>query len=372
MPRGVPWEPAEEQRLAELVEMGLSAKQIADVTGWSQSQVESKVRRLNMRTKGGVAPAVLTRIVSETPEATVYAPEETDDEPIGDILARAIRQTARDVGKARAQRFGFAKLVTTKPVGIAFLSDQHLTMKGATDVGKAFEDASAIQQEPGLFCVLGGDGVDNHIKHRSAIVAKSSSPAEEWRLYEHYLGVLGHKVLAVISGNHDDWTRDEAGVDMVKRLAARHRLYYCPDEVVLTIRLQASPGDEGGQDYTAKVRHQYKFNSQLNVGHTVKRMYDMGGDPFDIGVVCHNHEPHMETFERHGLTRYAFRPGSYQIQTGYGRRFGYNPTTPTCPMAVLFPDERRIVPFRDLREGIEHLRAVRADWPEPTAALRVA
>lgn len=303
--------------------------------------------------------ATLTRVVSETADSVVYAPEEADDEPFDELLERAIRQTRRDARKAQARRFCMAKIVTTKPIAIAFASDQHLTMHGPCDVERAFADARTMQQTPGLYTVLGGDGVDNHIKHRAALVGKASRPADEYRLYDGYLGTLGHKVLAMVSGNHDDWTRDAAGVDMVGVLASRHRIHYTPDVIVMTIRLARSVDDEGGQEYTIKLRHQYRFGSSLNLLHTVKRMYDMDGDAFDVGVVCHNHEAEVGTFNRHGVVRYGIRPGSYQVESAFSRRIGFAQSYPTCPGVVLWPDQRRIEQFEDLRGLTEKLGDVR-------------
>ena len=327
---------------------------ISAVTQWRTANAVPGGRLV----RDGKVPT-LTRVVSETPERTVWAPEETDEEPIDELLARSIRATSRAVQRAQALRHAEARIVTRRPIGIAFASDQHFSTSEAVDVARAMEDAELIQQTPGLFAVLGGDGADNHLKHRSALVNKRSAPSDEWRLYDHYLRVLGHKVLAMISGNHDDWTKDFAGIDMAGMLAKRHKLHYAADEVCLSVQLTPTPQAEPSQVYTAKIRHQYRFNSTLNVGHTVKRMYDMGGDTFDVGVVCHHHEAHCETFERHGATRWALRPGSYQIQTSYGRRYGFNAAHPTCPVAILWPDERRIICLPDLRESVDYLASVR-------------
>jgi hypothetical protein len=367
MSKKTPWSAEDEDALREKVAEGLTAPQIARAQGRTLPSVQNKMRSMGLYSQSVRGVPTLTRVVSETPERVVIAPEESDEEPIADLLARAIRQTGRAVQRAQMQRHAVARLVTSRPIGIAFASDQHLSTSAATDVEKAFADAEVVQQEPGLFCILGGDGADNHIKHRAALVGKSSAPPDEWRLYEHYIATMGQKVLAVISGNHDDWTRDFAGVDMVAHLAARQRVHYSPDEIVLDVELLPSARAEPSARYTAKVRHQYRFNSALNVGHTVKRMYDMGGDPFDVGVVCHNHEAHVESFERHGRTRWAVRPGSYQIQTSHGRRYGYSASDPTCPVAIFWPDEHRVVCFRDLREGITHLRAARAEYERAAA-----
>lgn len=351
---------ADEGTLRELYAQGLTDKRMGEGAGCSDDAVYRWRKRNGLRANGGnCGRATFTRVVSETPERTIYAPEESDEEPFEELLERAISQTERDMKKALARRFCVAEIVTTKPIGIAFKSDQHLTMHGPCDVRKAFADAEIVQQTPGLFALLGGDGVDNHIKHRAAMVGKGSRPNDEYRLYDGYLKVLGLKTLAMISGNHDDWTKDNSGVDMVGILASRNRIHFAPDVVVMTIRLVPEPGAEPSAEYTVKLRHQYRFGSSLNLANTVKRMYDMDGDPFDVGVVCHNHEAEVGTFNRHGQARYYIRPGSYQIESSFSRRIGFDQSYSTCPGVVLWPDERRIELYEDLRGLKEKLADAR-------------
>lgn len=361
--RGNPWTVDEEQTVREMVADGRTDTVIARaLPGRTVAAVRQKRSDLGIPSGSQVAngKATLTRVVSENEERVILAPEETDEEPFADLLERAKRATNRDLRKAQARRFAVARIVTHgRPIAITFASDQHLTMHGPVNVERAFSDAEAIQQTPALYAILGGDGVDNHIKHRAAMVSKGSRPTDEYRLYDGYLRTLGNKVLGMISGNHDDWTKDQAGVDMVGLLASRHRIHYAPDVMVMQVELLDTPTSEPSQVYTLKVRHQYRFNSSLNVGHVVKRMYDMDGDQFDIGVVCHNHEAHIESFNRHGAARWALRPGSYQLESSWSRRVGFPDALPTCPGVVLWPDEHRMDAARDLRELVERLEAAR-------------
>jgi hypothetical protein len=352
------WTTEDDASLVRLAGEGKNRNEIAAILGRSSDAVRFRAVKLGVdltRVK-----RTTTRVVSETPERVVYAPEETDEEPFEELLARARKATDRDLAKAVARRSARTRIVTHgKPIAITFKSDQHLTMHGPVNVTRAFEDAQTVQQTPALYAILGGDGIDNHIKHRSAMVGKGSRPSDEWRLYDGYLRTLGLKTLGVISGNHDSWTRDASGVDMVAILADRQRLHYAPDVLLMDVELVDTPDGPVTQSYTIKIRHQYRFNSSLNVGHAVKRMYDMDGDQFDIGVLCHNHEAHIETFSRHGSTRLALRPGSYQYESSWSRQIGYGGSYPTCPGVVLWPDERRMDAAQDLRELVERLRAAR-------------
>lgn len=258
----------------------------------------------------------------------------------------------------KARHHATLEFQTEKPIGLVMISDQHISQEGPTDLKRMREDAELVRDTPGLWAFLGGDGVNNHIKHRSAMIGSASKPGNEWGMYDHYLGIFGHKVAAMVSGNHDDWTKDFTDVDMVGRLASKHRIFYAPDHVLIRVRLTSS---DGTNEYRIKVRHQYRYNSSFNMGHAVKRLWEMGESEFDIGVVGHHHEGHLESFMKHGLLRYAIRPGSYQVTSTYSRRFGYNTTQPQCPTVIVFPGERRMIGFNDVRDAASYLTWLRSN-----------
>ena len=274
----------------------------------------------------------------------------------------AEQRTSQDVARHAAERLVDVAIEDDRPIGLAFMSDQHFRQTGPIQTRRAREDAELVREEAGLYAALAGDGVDNHIKHLAAMAGGGDKPAHSWRLYEHYLGLFEYapeqtKVVAMISGNHDDWTRDLTGVDRVALLARQRRLAYAPDEALL--RLQV-----GAQDYRVLMRHQYRYHSSFNLGHAVKRLWEMGQDDFDVGVLGHHHEPACEPFVKHGLRRYALRPGSYQFTSSHGRRYGFNHSQPTCPTVVLWPNRRQLVGFWDVWEAASYLRMLRAGWPD--------
>jgi hypothetical protein len=243
------------------------------------------------------------------------------------------------------------------PVALSFISDQHISEGGTVNLERMEADASLIAGTPGLWGVLGGDGVDNHIKHQAAMIASGSKPGNEWRLYDHYIGFFQDKLCAMISGNHDDWTKDMTDTDNVGAIARRNRIFYAPDYVVLQVHV-------GLQSYAVKIRHQYRFSSSLNETHSVKRMWSEDSDDFDVGVVCHKHRSALEPFEKHGLERWACRPGSYQYSSGFSRRFGYTVSLPTCPTVVLLPTTRQMIGFKDVRPAASYLTWLRDGWPD--------
>lgn len=237
------------------------------------------------------------------------------------------------------------------PVAISMISDQHIEENGLTDLKAMREDAELIQKTPHLYALLGGDGVNNHIKHRSAMLSARSRPDNEWLMYDHYLRMLNSKLIGITSGNHDLWTLEFGGLDMVRRLAESNRVFYAPHQMYIDVRV-------GNQTYKIAMRHQYRYNSSINQLHAVHRWYDMGEIPFDIGVICHHHESCIGQFKRHGRQVWGARPGSYQLTSNYAEVYGYNRSTPTCPTFILSGDEHRITGFEDVKVAARMLTSL--------------
>ena len=279
-------------------------------------------------------------------KGTVSIEEEWADEFDGPSeWARAERKGVSNIRKAQ-KRGKFNVSFDSGPIAISVISDQHIAPNTACDFVRMKEDAELIRNTPGFYAVFGGDGVDNHIKHRSAMIGSRTNPDEQWRLFDYYLQLFGDKILAVISGNHDAWTAQIGGVDYLSKLAEKNKICYAPAEARLNINV-------AGQEYKMVVRHQTgRFNSSLNQTHAVKRFYEYGEEIFDIGVIGHHHEAAVEMFIRHGLKRYAARPGSYQISSPYSHQYGFANAIPTCPTFILFPKERRMIGFADVRDAV--------------------
>ncbi len=275
-----------------------------------------------------------------------------DPVPVKELWSRAEVENSRRIERSEERVKFFWKTDDDKPIAISFISDQHVCTSNNIDLQRMRADAELIAKTDGMYACLAGDGVDNHIKHVTAMLAARSQPGEQWRLFEHYLGIFAHKIAVMLSGNHDYWTNQMAGVDMLDRLAKDNKICYAPHEARLYV-------DHGGHEYKVAVRHQYRFGSQFNQCHTVKRLYEMGEETFDVGVVGHHHEASMECFQRHGMSRWAFRPGSYQISSGYSEQWGFNRSIPTCPTVILYPGSRQILGFEDVQYAATVLNCLR-------------
>jgi len=239
-----------------------------------------------------------------------------------------------------------------RPIAVTFVSDQHISLGNTVDLQRMREDAELIAASDGCYAVLGGDATDNHLKHRAAVLAARSQPSDQYELLEWYLSIFAHRVLVAISGNHDLWTNQVAGVDVLSGLLQKQLVCYAPDEALLQVNL-------GSQQYKIALRHQYRMNSAFNETHCVKQYYRHGTENWDIGCIGHHHVGACEYFYGHGEEKVALRPGSYQITSAYSRQFGFNRTVPTCPTVVIYPDRKEMVAFHRLEPALRFLKAER-------------
>ena len=279
----------------------------------------------------------------ESPAITGGYTERTAEE----IWKEAESGCAEKIRQART-REKFKVRFAEPRIAVAFMSDQHIAPGTPCDLTRMREDAELIRRTPGLYCILGGDGTDNHIKHRSAMLSARSTPTEQWQLYEYYLNILGPKLICAVSGNHDSWSAQIAGLDMLGWLGRSNKIVTSSHGAFLEICL-------GSQEYRVHIRHQYRYNSGFNQTHAIKQMLRMGEHDFDIGVIGHHHEAAMEAFMWRGQRRWACRPGAYQISSDHSAQYGYETAVPTCPTFLLSGQERDIVGFFDVRTATKFI-----------------
>lgn len=240
-----------------------------------------------------------------------------------------------------------------QPVGITFLADQHIGSQG-TDHKRAREDAELVARTDGLFAILGGDTYDNHIKHLAAIINSKSPPTDQIKMFLYYIGLFKHKILAIISGNHEWWTKQFAGIDVLKMFMEQERISYSAHEFKLTLTLST-------QQYRILVKHKTRFNSAFNVTHTIKQHWRLGDWDFDIGFRGDEHQASIEPFQAHGRQHWAARGGTYQLISEHADLRGHTrPPLPLCPTFILYPREHRIDGYEDLHKALVPLKAARA------------
>lgn len=317
---------------------------VAEVKAIEDSAAMSKIRRLEQQLADLATAQSPKRVHVECDAVPPVSPAE--------MWQRAEEEAERAIAHVRARSKFKVEFPDDEIIGISFVSDQHISVGAPIELKRMREDAELIDATDGLYAVYGGDGVDNHCMIRPAMLNSKSTPKVEWILYDHLLSIAAEKIIAMISGNHDLWSEKMAGIDMVSYLAAKNKLHYSPHEARILVKV-------GQVTYKLAIRHKYRFNSSLNQTHSHKQWWRNGEADFDVGVLCHLHEPAMEPFNGHGLRRWALRPGSYQVTSSYTEQEGFNMTWPTCPTVLLFGKSREIIGFEDVRQAAKVLTALR-------------
>ena len=264
-------------------------------------------------------------------------------------------RTTRAIGNHESSRWADIHFDDKNYIGIAFAADQHIG-SSFCDMKRMREDAELVAKTPHCYAIMGGDFVDNFLPADKPFPAASATtkPDIQWKLMEHYLDMFNNDILAVVAGNHDQWTKKYAGIDPLAEIMDQKGTLYHTDELNMRIFL-------GKQPYFIAVRHKRRGNSQIDPARVVKKMWEDGESDFDIGVVCHNHVPIVAPFTRHGIERWAIRPGSYKVVDKFAEMIGFPSDRPTCPLAILNPKTREIQVFSDLRVGLRTLEVLNGD-----------
>lgn len=275
---------------------------------------------------------------------------------VSDYLEQAVKDEAAAALAARGP-----KTVTIKDkriFGIAFLGDIHY---GAplTDYAALEAHIKLILDTPGLYVILGGDCIDNHIKWVSAMLAAKMTIKSQHRWLFHTVSQFhrAKKLLAIVNGNHEAWTKTMAGLDplemYVKDFTDIGRVVpYSPYELELNLVCNKVT-------YLVALRHKYRFNSSQNASHSNKRFWEYGPGPWDVGALFDKHEFTVEPFSRHRKIRWAVRPGAYQIASDFSMAHGYPDAHPVSPAVLFNPDKRDLQGVMGLEWAGAFLRKVR-------------
>lgn len=184
---------------------------VARELGLSEKTVRNRASILRSLLKSGKnAPSVISRLnvhAAGKEEGFEFRSIETHpaspDEPIEELLDRAIQYNERYASFKEQKSCIDIHIKTDGPFGVVGVPDHHLNSVG-TLLRRAFDDAQAIADHPALYCVGIGDWLDNFIVGKLERERRKDvmSHGDAWRLLEHYLGILGPKLIAGISGNH--------------------------------------------------------------------------------------------------------------------------------------------------------------------------
>jgi hypothetical protein len=237
-----------------------------------------------------------------------------------------------------------------KVVGIAQLSDTHFGNSN-TNYRAARRDAEIVRDTPYLYAGYNGDGFDNWIVHKLMRLQRGQALTHdgEMRLFFDYLQMLEGKLLWAISGNHDGWTRQLAGIDVVRKTLKGCLSLYDEHEIVFSLSV-------GPSNWVIRARHQWKYSSIFNATHGQEVGWQRGDVDFDIALGGHTHIGTLcRPFYRHEKKRFAILTGTYKINNEHGRELGLPRPKGYGSGAMLFYPDGRNLFIEDLETAAQFL-----------------
>ena len=248
-----------------------------------------------------------------------------------------------------------------EPIALALIGDQHLGGTG-TDYAALEHDARTVAKTPGMYAVLMGDAVNNFVfaKLAHARAADALNLDEQWIALKHYLTFFldthgQTKIVAVVSGNHEQWTPRVAGVDVLRGLVPEKALYDT-DQILTTIKV-------GAFSSGWLLRHKVRYNSVYNALHGTKQTLRLGQFDPDVIVSAHVHRgATYEVFWHQDKKRLGILTGTYKTTDAYARTEGFGGGGKgNCVTVVISPDGT-MQPFDDITMAAAFLEFKRLMW----------
>lgn len=199
----------------------------------------------------------------------------------------------------------------SKPFALVFLSDLHIGSAGV-DYKQARLDAETVKNTPNMYAVFHGDGIDNWIIPKMAGLQRGQLiPFDrEIALFKAWLHTLDDKLVAVVAGNHDNWTTRMSGIDWLQGITPPKALYHS-QEIIFDVNF-------GNQTLRLCVRHKWRGTSIHNPTHGIER----ASKDIDADIYVGGHT-HIGTLFRGFMVRSKYRiavlTGTYKLHDSYAQ-----------------------------------------------------
>jgi len=298
-------------------------------------------------------------IVSNVPTGDnliFVTPLATDSRSFGDwatIFQR--RQNERKAARGIPEHIEIA-IQTQYPILYVPLGDVHA---GGEDVAYDLfaNDLRKIAETPGVFTTTLGDITDSYFWGKDAQDEQIGAYVEQNHFLQAGLRTLADnkKLLAGWGGDHDMWA-GQSGETVYTNFGKDYGAHFLHGVSYITLGV-------GNEKYKISGAHRHNGFSIYNKAHPALRLYRDSAEGSDIIVTAHTHDKAIlpqpvKRFGGEANMVYFVSIGAYKRSDGYSRKKGFHRKgdDELGPVSfLLYPDEKRIVPFTTLEQGVEIL-----------------
>ena len=235
-----------------------------------------------------------------------------------------------------------------KSIELMVLADHHYSSKNSChDLIK--RDIDYIRDHDNVYCVLAGDLLECALKTSLGDVYSSLSPMEELAATTDLLQPIAHKVVGIVTGNHEARHYKTNGVDMTRLLARQLGIEdkYSEDTAVIFLRFGCAETSRQHHRpilYTIYLAH--GNGGGRKEGAKIQRLADYADIiDCDVYIVGHTHLPaalkldFARTSPANSSISYAthlfVNAASKLSYSGYGAVGGFKPSNKDTPRIIL-------------------------------------
>ena len=243
------------------------------------------------------------------------------------------------------------EIKTDFPVVRAVSADWHLGMFGV-DYNAFQSDVAFIHDEPLIKVNIGGDGYHNIIEPSKMGSGHNQAPISVQKgLYVLTLEKLQDDIDTIRTGNHNYWTTLAEGEDWDMEITRKIKLVYLKHSGVVYYKI-------GKMVYPWLMMHKSRYNSSFNLTHNCKQNQRMFFPEARVVVTEHQHVAAIEQYRYNEKECVAIRPGTYAVYDDYAQQNGYFGAHVCNPAVVMFPNEDKLVGFKDMRDAVTYLKGL--------------
>jgi hypothetical protein len=243
------------------------------------------------------------------------------------------------------------------------LSDLHIGSFGL-DYQSLKKHLDFIKNNP-VYTVLVGDLADNFspIKHPTAMKEDVVSPTDQWAVARSFFKEFEDKILAVVSGNHDEWT-GAVGIDIYRWLTEDLNIPLLKGGGVLRLNIDDS-------QFKIRLWHRIaRLNSQFNYTHAGKQALRLGADDSDVIITGDKHLGGIEQTHIGDKKRTIVQLGTFKVEDSFGRSQGFvQRPRPFYPVLMFFPQTYNIEAIENLDQAEELISGMVKYYKQKAVAL---